>query len=259
MPQYTHGHRFLCQRRTNVGGFPNAFGKPALEIVPAEFSSSLSREQRDFWLTGPLGHPGTQDGDFARSDGPVGRASRDIPQISRENSVADLRELVFRRDFVPAWLAGGLRVRGSETSNAAGPTLTALEAPKTLETLEGEDCSVFRKEECIAKGLPPPEVVGRRGAFDEFTESFQEVSKMFPSAGNIQIVSTKCPISTTRSMRNVSEDPVVEHKGIAGQACNFSRLSFVCSVRWRARQIPGTARHSPGGTVQQPGGPGWQS
>ncbi len=55
MPQYMHGHRFLYQRRTNVGGFPDVFGKPVLESVPAEPSSSLCGEQRGFWLTGPLG------------------------------------------------------------------------------------------------------------------------------------------------------------------------------------------------------------
>jgi len=35
---------------------------------PAESSSSLCGEQRGFWLTGPLGQPGTQDGDCARGE-----------------------------------------------------------------------------------------------------------------------------------------------------------------------------------------------
>ena len=68
MPQYMHGHRFLYQRRTNVGGFPDVFGKPVLQSVPAESSSGLCGEQRGFWLTGPLGQPGTQDGDCARGE-----------------------------------------------------------------------------------------------------------------------------------------------------------------------------------------------
>ena len=68
MPQYMHGHRFLCQRRTDVGGFPDVFGKPVLQSVPAESSSSLCGEQRGFWLTGPLGQPGPQDGDCARGE-----------------------------------------------------------------------------------------------------------------------------------------------------------------------------------------------
>jgi hypothetical protein len=48
--------------------FPTYLASLCSKSVPAESSSSLCGEQRGFWLTGPLGQPGRQDGDCARGE-----------------------------------------------------------------------------------------------------------------------------------------------------------------------------------------------
>jgi hypothetical protein len=111
--------------------FPTYLASLCSKSVPAESSSSLCGEQRGFWLTGPLGQPGTQDGDCARGE---------------------------RRDPLLSSLPVATHMRtGSEMDIGAAQT-GQFRLPKTGLDSEAEQCGVappghgFRRPNCSTSG-----------------------------------------------------------------------------------------------------------